>query len=88
MGVCVRVRVRASMCVTFARIVLTHVNIKIHSVVRYRPLVVNIAWHVLHFNIISSHSYFEILKLIYRSCPRVTEARSQGDGVMVHPLLV
>ena len=84
MGVCVRAR----MCVTFARIVLTHVNVKIHSAVRYRPLVVKIAWHVLHFNIISSHSYFEKLKLIYRSCPRATKARSQVDGVMMHPLLV
>ena len=42
MGVCVRTK----MCVTFARMVLTHVNVKIHSAVRYRPLVVKIAFHV------------------------------------------
>ena len=43
---------RARMCVTFARMVLAHVSVKIHSPVGYRPLVVNIAFHVPHFNII------------------------------------
>ena len=43
---------RARMCVTFARMMLTHVNVKIHSAVRYRLLVVNIAFHVPHFTII------------------------------------
>ena len=33
-------------------------------------------------------SYFEILQLMYPSCPCATEARSQGDGVMVHLLLM
>ena len=73
---------------TFARMVLTHVKVKIHSAVRYRPLVAIVTCHVLRFYIISSHSYFEILQLMYRSCPCATEARSQGYGVMVHPLLV
>ena len=72
---------------TFPRMVLTHVNVKIHSAVRYRPLVVKIAFHVPHFSIISWHSYFEILQLMYRSFPWTTEARSQGDGVTVHRLL-
>ena len=72
---------------TFARMMLTHVNVKTHSAVRYRPLV-NIAFHVPPFSSICCHSYFEILQLMYRSCPRATEARSQGDGVMVNPLLV
>ena len=79
---------RARMCVTFARMMLPHINVKIHSAVRYRPLVVNIAFRVPHFSIICRHSYFEILQLMCRSCPRAREARSQGDGVMVHPLLV
>ena len=79
---------RARMCVTFARMMLTHVNVKTHSAVRYRPLVVNIAFHVPPFSSICCHSYFEILQLMCRSCPRATEARSQGDGVMVKPLLV
>ena len=34
------------MCVTFARMMLTHVNVKIHSAALYRPLVVKIAFHV------------------------------------------
>ena len=84
MGVCVRTR----LCVIFARMVLTQVNVNVHSAVRCRRLVVKIAWHVLHFKIMSSHSYFEILQLMYRSCPSATEARLQGDGVMMHPLLV
>ena len=75
-------------CVIFARMVLTQVNVNVHSAVRCRPLVVKIAWHVLHYKIMSSHSYFEILQLMYRSCPSATEARLQGDGVMMHPLLV
>ena len=63
-------------------------QVKIHSAVRYRPLVVNIAFHVPPFSSICCHSYFEILQLMCRSCPSATEARSQGDGVMVNPLLV
>ena len=50
-----------------------------------------VPWHTASsgsFKIMSSHSYFEILQLMYRSCPRATETRSQDDGVMVHPLLV
>ena len=39
-------------CVTFARMVLTHINVKIHSEVRYRPLM-KITFHVHHFGIIS-----------------------------------
>ena len=64
MGVCVHAR----MCVTFARMMLTHVNINIHSAALYRPLVVQIAFHVPHFSIICWHSYFEKLQLMYRSC--------------------
>ena len=55
MGVCVNAR----MCVTFARMMPTHVNVKIHSAALYRPLVVKIAFHVHHFSIICWHSYFE-----------------------------
>ena len=46
------------------------------------------AFQMPHFSIISWHSYFEILQLIYRSCHGTTEARSQDDGIMVNPLLV
>ena len=76
------------MCVTFARMMLTHVNVKIHSAALYRPLVVKIAFHVPHFSIICGHSYFEKLQLMYRSCPSATEAHSQGGGVTVPPLKV
>ena len=69
---------------TFARMMLTHVNVKIHSAVRYRPLVVNIAFHEPPLSSICCHSNFEILQLMYRSCPGAKDARSQGDGVMVN----
>ena len=52
LGGTVRVCVCARRCVTFARMMLTHVNVKIHSAVRYRPLDVYIAFHVPHFSII------------------------------------
>ena len=29
-------------------------------------------------------TYFEMLQLIYPSCPGAIEARSQGDGIIVH----
>ena len=79
---------RTRLCVIFARMVLTQVNVNVHSAVRCRRLVVKIAWHVLHYKIMSSHSYFEILQLMYRIYPSVTQARLQGDGVMMHPLPV
>ena len=85
MGVCVRAR----MCETFARMVLTRVHVKIHSAVRYRPFVVKIAFHVPNFCIII------ILKYVFRNTtinvtklPYATEDRSQGDGVMVQSLRV
>ena len=32
-------------------------------------------------------TYFEMVQLIYPSCPGAIEARSQGDGIIVHMLL-
>ena len=57
MGVCVRAR----MCETLARMVLTRVHVKIHSAVRYLPFVVKITFHVPNFCIII------ILKYVFRN---------------------
>ena len=84
LGVCVHAR----MCVTFARMMLTHVNVKIHSAARYRPLVVELRFMCPILASYVDILIFEKLQLVYRSCPGATEAHSQGGGVTVHPLQV
>ena len=44
---------RARMCVTFARMVLMHINVKILSAVQSRPLT-QMSLHVHYFSIICS----------------------------------
>ena len=41
----------AIMCVAFARIVLTYINVKIHPAVESRPLI-QVALHIPYFSII------------------------------------
>ena len=54
-GVCVGVCVRAIMCVcvcvTFARMMLMHINVKIFTAMRYRPLT-QVSFRVPYFSII------------------------------------
>ena len=54
-GVCVCVCVcacaRAIMCVTFARMMLMHINVKVFTSMRYRPLT-QVSFRVPYFSII------------------------------------
>ena len=47
---CVCVCVHARMCVTFARMVLMHINVKIFSAMRSRPLT-QVSFHVPYVSI-------------------------------------
>ena len=48
---CVCVCVRARICVIFARMVFLHINVKIFSVIRSRPLT-KVSFRVPYFSII------------------------------------
>ena len=78
----------AIMCVAFARIVLTYINVKIHPAVESRPLI-QVALHVPYLASYCDITYFETLHLMYPNiyCTSATESRSQCDDVMVHVLL-
>ena len=52
---CVCVCARAIMCVTFARMMLMHVNVKIFTAMRYRPLT-QVSFRVPYFSIIFWHN--------------------------------
>ena len=49
--VCVYVRARDNVCVTFARMMLMHINVKIFTAMRYRPLT-QVSFRVPYFSII------------------------------------
>ena len=59
---------------TFARMMLTHVNVKIHSAALYRPLVVKIAFHVPPFVIRFSHQGKTIAELAKATCKLLQSA--------------
>ena len=49
--VCLCVCARAITCVTFARMMLMHINVKIFTAMRYRPLT-QVSFRVPYFSII------------------------------------